>query len=215
MNQSCSLKRSALASFSFSFVLHVPSFALRALNPWDSQDNRLQRLQWPLTHTNNVCMCVCVYVALALALAQKESDTRLECHPLNTELDSSSSVFTTTKKKRFYFLNSHFYLYLSSSLFSCVHITHVYHWEMNLHEAGSTLSKQYQSFHSHRHQTAFISIFFLVSVAWDINKLASVCLSVCVCVCVDIVNIDGCDIRFQIGESDLLCAALTLRLTSM
>lgn len=103
MNQSCSLKRSALASFSFSFVLHVPSFALRALNPWDSQDNRLQRLQWPLTHTNNVCMCVCVYVALALALAQKESDTRLECHPLNTELDSSSSVFTTTKKKKILF----------------------------------------------------------------------------------------------------------------
>lgn len=46
-------------------------------------------------------------------------------------------------------------------------------------------------------------------------KQTRICLSVCVCVCVDIVNIDGCDIRFQIGESDLLCAALTLRLTSM
>lgn len=51
-----SLKRCALFSLSLSFYhLHVPSFALRAINWWDSQDNRVWRLQWPLAHIRVGC----------------------------------------------------------------------------------------------------------------------------------------------------------------
>ncbi len=58
MSQSCPAFPEALCpslffSVSFSITLHVPSFAL---NWWDSQDNRLWRLQQPLAHIQDTCV---------------------------------------------------------------------------------------------------------------------------------------------------------------
>lgn len=166
MSQSCPPVPEALCpslffslSLSLSLSLHVPSLAL---NWWDSQDNRLWRLQRHM-HTYRTRVCVCgLWKSLWLWY----------WHLLRWELTHEFSVSCKRRARlgsslfcchlflwRFYFLNSHSvnsYIFRSPDVYqthrSIVSIGTTSVTRKLIARSGFHIIKSVPKSHSHRHQ---------------------------------------------------------------